>query len=127
MDASALADLLLRVPSARRLEDRILDPTQTLHAPQLLDLEILQVLRRFAIAGAAQERRAAEAIADLEALRLARHGHEPLRRRIWELRATATAYDAAYLALAEALGCPLVTRDKKLASLPKHDAIVEVL
>lgn len=127
VDASALADVLLRVPSAARLEDRILDPAETSHAPQLLDLAILQVLRRFAARGDAQARRAAFAIADLEAFNIARHGHAPLRRRIRELRANATAYDAAYLALAETLGRPVVTRDSKLASLPKHNAVVEVL
>ena len=92
-----------------------------------MDLEILQVLRRFASAGKWQTERATEALEDLEALRIARHAHEPLRRRIWELRKTVTAYDAAYLALAESLGCPLVTRDAKLRRASGHDATVEVL
>lgn len=127
VDASALADVLLCVGSAGPVEDRILDPEETLHAPHLIDLEILQVLRRFAAAGSWQADRAADALADFEALRIERHAHEPYRRRIWELRRNVTAYDAAYIALAESLGCPLVTRDAKLAGAPGHDATVEVL
>jgi predicted nucleic acid-binding protein len=126
IDASALADVLLRLPSAGAAEQRILDPDEALHAPQLLDLELLQVLRRFATMGQGQQERAAEALEDLEALRIARHPHEPLRRRIWELRANLTAYDAAYVALAEELECPLVTRDARLAKAPGHRARVEV-
>jgi predicted nucleic acid-binding protein len=127
VDASALADVLLRVPSAHGVEERILDATEALHAPQLLDVELLQVLRRFAAAGRWQAERAAEALADLELVRIVRHPHEPLRRRIWQLRANLTAYDGAYVALAEALGCPLVTRDRRLAAAPGHRASIEVV
>ncbi len=127
VDASALADVLLRVSSARAVEERILDPDEVLHAPQLLDLEILQVLRRFAALGGWQSARAAEALADFEAVDVVRHPHEPFRRRIWELRANVTAYDAAYLVLAEELGCPLVTRDGRLRKVPGCRATVEVV
>src|SRR2546425_1194385 len=94
VDASALADVLLRLESARHVEDRILDERETLPAPHLIDLEILSVLRRFAAAGAWQEQRATEALSDFAALRIARHPHEPLRERIWEMRENVTAYDA---------------------------------
>jgi predicted nucleic acid-binding protein len=127
VDASALADVLLQLRSARAVEARILDAAEALHAPHLLDVELLQVLRRFAAMGTWQQERAAEALADLEALRIARHPHEPLRRRIWELRANLTAYDGAYVALAELLECPLVTRDAHLAKAPGHRARIEVL
>jgi predicted nucleic acid-binding protein len=127
VDASALADVLLRVPSATRVEERLLAPDETLHAPHLIDLEILQVLRRFAAQGGWHEDRAAEALSDFEALRIARHAHESLRDRIWELRNNVTAYDAAYIALAEVLGCPLVTRDRKLSKVPGIGAKVEVV
>jgi len=127
VDASALADVLLRLPTAGRAEARILDGVETLHAPHLIDLEILQVLRRFGARGGWHDERSAEALIDFESLRLARHSHEPLRGRIWELRSNVTAYDAAYLALAEALECPLVTRDRRLAKAPGHRATVEVL
>jgi predicted nucleic acid-binding protein len=127
VDASALADVLLRVGSSNAAEHRILDAKETLHAPHLVDLEILQVLRRFASAGKWETKRATEALADFDALRIARHPHKPFRQRIWELRKTVTAYDAAYLALAESLGCPLVTRDAKLRRASGHVATVEVL
>ena len=127
VDASALADVLLRVPGASRVEERLLGPDETLHAPHLIDLEILQVLRRFAAQGGWQEDRAVEALSDFEAIRIARHAHEPLRDRIWALRNNVTAYDAAYIALAEVLDCPLVTRDGKPSGVPGIEATVEVL
>ena len=113
--------------SSNAAEHRILDAKETLHAPHLVDLEILQVLRRFASAGKWETERATEALADFDALRIARHPHKPFRRRIWELRKTVTAYDAAYLALTESLGCPLVTRDAKPRRISGHAATVEVL
>jgi len=127
VDASALADVLLRVPTAKRVEERLLDSSEALHAPHLIDLEILQVLRRFAARGRWQDARAAEALSDFEAIRITRHAHAPLRDRIWELRANVTAHDAAYIALAELLRCPLVTRDRRLTKAPGHRADVEVL
>jgi predicted nucleic acid-binding protein len=127
VDASALADVLLRFESARDVEERVLDPHETLHAPYLIDVEILNVLRRFARQGEWHETRAAEALADFELVHVVRHPHEPFRGRIWEMRDNVTAYDAAYLALAETLKCPLVTRDKRLAKAPGHGAKVEVM
>ncbi len=127
VDASAIVDVMLRIESAAPVAQRLLDPDTTLHAPQLLDLEVLQVLRRFAAMGLWQSERATEALADFSALRIVRHQHEPMRWRIWELRKNVTAYDAAYLALAETLSCPLVTRDAKLQRATSHDAVVEVL
>ena len=99
---------------------------ETLHAPHLLDLEVLQVLRRYAAAGEISAERAREALDDLAAFRLRRWAHEPLTLRIWDLRQNLTAYDAAYVALAEALGAPLLTRDRRLASAPGIRARVEV-
>lgn len=127
VDASALADMLLQVPSARSVTDRLLATGQTLHSPQVIDLEILQVLRRLALQGGERAVRASEALADFGVVRIVRYGHELLRQRIWELRANVTAYDAAYLALAELLDCPLVTRDARLARVPGHRVAVEVL
>ena len=69
----------------------------------------------------------ASALADFGAIRITRHAHAPLRKRIWELRKNVTAYDAAYIALAELLRCPLVTRDRRLANAPGLRADVEVL
>jgi predicted nucleic acid-binding protein len=127
IDASALADVLLGVESARRVEDRMFDDDEMLAAPHLIDLEILQVLRRFAAQGDWYEQRARDALDDFKAIRIDRHAHDAFAERIWELRENVTAYDAAYIALAETLGCPLVTRDRKLAKAPGHEAKVEVL
>lgn len=127
LDASAALELLLNTPLAPRVADRVLAPRESLHAPHLIDLEIAQVLRRWERTGALTPLRGEEALADLADLPLARYPHQLLLARVWSLRANATAYDAAYLALAEALGATLVTRDAALASVPGHGAKVEVI
>ncbi len=127
IDASALLEVLLRSPAASAVEARILVPDETLHAPHLLDLEIAQVLRRWVRAGEIDVARAAEALEDLADLPISRYPHDVLLARVWSLRNNATAYDAAYLALAEALGATLVTRDGALGEAPWHRARVEVI
>ena len=98
-----------------------------LTAPELIDLEVLSVLRRHHRAGLLDNKRADLALVDLVALPLKRVAHLPLVRRCWELRDTVTAYDAAYIALAELVGCPLITADTKLASAPGIRCTVDVL
>ncbi len=98
-----------------------------LHAPHLLDVEVAQVFRRFALRGMLGEARGLEALRLLAALPLSRHDHAQLLPRIWALRANITAYDAAYVALAELLGATLLTRDRRLAAAPGHRAMIEVL
>lgn len=98
-----------------------------LHAPHLVDLEVLSVLRRAVAARKLDARRAKLAIDDLVDLRLTRYPHVPFVRRIWELRENLTPYDAAYVALAEELDCPLVTADARLAQAPGLPCEVEVL
>lgn len=127
VDASAVLELLLASSLGARIARRLFAPGETLHAPQVLDLEVAQVLRRFVRSRELSAQRGAEALLDLLDLPLTRYPHEPLMGRVWELRENVTAYDAAYLALAEALAAPLVTRDARLASAPGHSARVEVL
>lgn len=117
VDASAVLEVLLQTPAASRLSRRMFDSRETLHAPHLLDVEVAQVLRRYARAGAISPDRGAEALTDLADLPISRYPHSILLPRIWELRHNLTAYDAAYLALAEALDAPLLTRDRALASV----------
>lgn len=118
VDASALTDFLLGRAAAlaafaTELEHRAHEP---LHAPDLVEPETLNALRRLAIAGSISDERAEEAVGDLAKLRLIRYPHAPLRDRVWSLRHELTAYDAAYLALAEALPEPvLMTGDRGLA------------
>jgi predicted nucleic acid-binding protein len=126
VDASAILEVLLRTSAAQRIEERLFERGETLHAPHLIDLEVLQVLRRYAAAGEISAERAREALDDLAAFRLRRWAHDALALRIWELRQNLTAYDAAHIALAEALGAPLLTRDRRLASAPGIRARVEV-
>lgn len=117
-DASVLLELLVRTPYAETAEKQLFAPRETLHAPYLLDLEIAQVLRRYAVTGAVPPERGALALADLADFPLRRYPHDLLLPRVWDLRASPTAYDAAYVALAEALDARLLTRNGRLARAP---------
>ena len=109
------------------LSRRLFARGQTLHAPHLLDLEVAQVLRRFCARGELTVTRAGEALADLLDFPLTRYPHDLFLERIWQLRENLTVYDAAYVALAEALSATLVTRDVRLGRSPGHAASIEVL
>jgi len=127
LDASALLELLLVTDRGGEVAERIAAPEQTLHAPHLIDLEVAQVLRRYVARRQLDETRASEALEDLKDLDLNRYPHDVLLGRIWELRHNASAYDAAYLALAEVLGAPLLTSDARLRELPDTRVRIEVL
>lgn len=126
LDASAVVDWLLQTPAGRRIEKRIYARKDTLHTPHLLDLEVTQVLRRLTAQGMMSADRADMAIQDLSSLRITRYPHVLFLARIWQLRHNCTAYDGAYIALAEELGASLITRDVRLASASGHAARVEV-
>jgi predicted nucleic acid-binding protein len=127
VDASALIEVLLRTPAAGKVEQRLFAPGETLYAPHLIDVEVAQVLRRYAVAGMVGEVRCHEALQDLADVPLARYAHDILLERVWELRGNLTAYDAVYVALAEALDAPLLTRDRRIAAAPGHAARVELV
>ena len=127
IDASALVEILLNTPASAKVTERLFGRNDTLHAPHLLDLEVAQVLRRYALSGEMSDERSEQALEDLADLPLNRYPHDIFLRRIWSLRRNLTAYDAAYLALAEALDAPLITRDAALARVPGHRARVEVV
>jgi predicted nucleic acid-binding protein len=126
LDASAAVDWLLQTSAGQSIEDRIYSRNETLHAPHLLDLEVTQVLRRLALQGMVSVHRADQAVRDLLDLRLTRYAHFVLLPRIWHLRQNLSAYDAAYIVLAEKLGATLVTRDARLASASGHAAPIEL-
>ena len=118
VDASTLTDFLLGRPQAVEALERAATGHEhdALHAPELIEPETLNALRRLAGRGTVTDRRADEAAADLDRVRLVRYPHAPLRPRVWALRHTLTAYDATYLALAEALDARLLlTADRGLA------------
>lgn len=127
VDASVVVDLLLRGPDADALASRLLDQGEDLHAPHLLDVEVAQVFRRFALQGMLSDQRGGEALRLLAAFPLTRHDHTSLLARIWALRPNLTAYDAAYVSLAELLGATLLTRDRRLGAASGHRAMVEVM
>lgn len=122
-----MLEVLLRMPAGVALEARLFDTRQSLHAPHLVDVEVAQVLRRYAHAGEADAARCAAALDDLAGLPLTRYPHGVLMPRVWELRDNLSAYDAVYVALAEALDAPLITRDQRLANAPGHRARVELV
>src|SRR4029078_1910357 len=119
VDASALLDVLLDAPGADAAEARLFQGS-ALHAPHLIDAEITQALRRHWLTGRLDEQRGREALIDLTDFPIRRYPHTALLPRVWELRDNLTAYDAVYVALAEALDAPLVTRDRRLAAAAKR-------
>ena len=127
VDASAALEVVLRTPAAAAVEARLFDPAETLHAPHLIDVEIAQVLRRYALTGLAEPARWNAALAALADFPMSRYPHDILLSRVWELRDNLTAYDAVYVALAEALDAPLLTRDRRLAAAAGHFAHIEVI
>jgi predicted nucleic acid-binding protein len=127
VDASAVLEALLRTPAASAVERRLFQRSETLHAPYLLDVEVAQVVRRYAANRDIDGERGRMALADLADLPLRRYPHDFLLSRVWDLRNNLTAYDAVYVALAEALDAPLLTRDKRLAAASGHQARIELV
>ena len=127
VDASAVIEMLLHSPAAAAVERRIFGSRETLHAPHLLDVEVAHAFRRYAAAGAMSSERGHEALTLLIDFPVQRHPHRSLLARIWTLRNNLTVYDAAYVALAEALDAPLITRDRRLARSSGHRARVELV
>lgn len=126
LDASAGVDLVCRNGErADRIAERLAEEF-TVHVPAVFDLEVLHALRGLEAAGELPARRLAEALLDLADLRATRHDHERLRPRVWALRHNLTAYDAAYVALAELLHAPLLTIDAPLSRSSGHTARIEI-
>jgi predicted nucleic acid-binding protein len=124
IDSSAIIELFVRPRPDPGLRRRSL--TETLVAPEIADCEVLNVLRRLERVGQLSSAYAELAVTRLTEAPIIRVTHRPLIRRIWTLRHTVTAYDAAYVALAEQLDLPLVTCDARLAKAHEHDARVEL-
>jgi predicted nucleic acid-binding protein len=127
VDASALLEFLLQTLLGARVEARLFRDEHDLHVPHLLDVEVIQALRRLVRAGEVSSGRADEAIADLTDLDIHRHAHLDLLGRAWKLRDNISAFDAMYVALAEAIEAPIVTCDRLLGRAPGHRARIEVI
>ena len=127
VDASAITEFLLQTPLGTRVEARLFRDRNEFHAPHLLDVEVAQALRRMVRAGEVLAGRADEALGDLAAFDIRRHAHKDFLGRAWQLRDNLTAYDAMYVALAEALDAPVVTCDGPLGATPGHAALIEVI
>lgn len=127
VDASIVASLALQDEHATAVEAQIAGTETEWAAPELIDLELASVLRREEGAARITKEYGEGALSDYLALHIERFAHRLLLPRIWELRRNLTAYDAAYVALAEALDAPLLTLDRSLATAPGHHARVEVL
>ena len=127
LDASAVLDLLLATPEGRAVDLRLQAAGEEVAAPHVLDLEVAQVLRGMVARRELAPERADRALDDLTRLPVVRYPEEVLLPRVWSLRQWATACDAAYLALAEALDAVLLTSDRRIAEIPGHEAVVEVV
>jgi predicted nucleic acid-binding protein len=127
VDASVLAPALAYdTPEGRAARGR-LDGEEGLSAPEIVDLEVASAWRRALQAGRLEEERSQRALRDLATMRLARMSHRLLMPRIWELRHNLTPYDAAYVALAEALDATLLTADRRLTRAPSLRCHAELL
>ena len=118
LDASGAVELLLNTEAGHRLAQRLDDESELVHVPHLIDVEIAQVLRRYVRHGMLEPASATRALGRWRDFDVDRYSHEPLLARVWQLRDNITAYDAVYVALAEALSAVLVTGDRRLAAAP---------
>ncbi len=124
LDSSAALAALISEPPNSALVAR-LSSDGDLHAPHLIDVEVTHALRRLVRHGELSDSRAQRAREDFQEVTIVRYPHGALLDRMWELRDNLSAYDAAFVALSEALGAPLVTRDSRLAKASGHRAVVE--
>lgn len=127
VDASVLANVVADDHDSGAIARRRLQAAGAASAPDLVDVETVSVLRRRWLHGDLTDERFRSAIDDLLALPVARFPTGALMARAFDLRANVTAYDACYIALAEALDCPLLTSDERLANAPTITCPVEIL
>lgn len=127
VDASAVVELLLGTAVGARVGRRVADVETETSAPSLIDIEVINALRGLVHSGNIEEQRALKAIEHLLDLAVSRWPHETLLPRIWQLRHNLTAYDAAYVALADGLGATLLTTDRSIAAAPGIECEIEVI
>lgn len=129
VDAGALVQLLLRMPDADRMWEALESADGDLHAPELIDVEVLSVLRKLVLRGDLTDERASEAATDLQGFGMLRHTHAGLLDRAWALRGAFTPYDALYVALTESFGdtAALLTSDRRLSRAVSRQTAARVV
>ncbi|MDQ3579026.1 MAG: type II toxin-antitoxin system VapC family toxin [Actinomycetota bacterium] len=127
LDASVLVEFLRWSPVGQNVAGRLLSDGSNAHAPHLAAVEVLSAFRSLVVRADVSAERGRLAIDDLMNLPVTRHPAEPLLPRIWDLRGSLTAYDATYVALAEALDAPLLTADRRLARAGGHNAEIHLI
>jgi predicted nucleic acid-binding protein len=125
LDTSLALEILLKTPLGEQCAERV--SREAVHAPHLIDIEFAHALRRLVRSGGLDPTIAREALYDLRDAAIERHTHVELLSRIWELRDSVSAYDATYIALAEALDAPLLTCDAKLSRAHGHRAKIVLM
>ena len=125
VDASVVIDLFIDPAGTRSIRERLLPAA--LHAPEIIDLEVLHVLRRLVLRAELTLDHAEVALREYRNFTLRRYSHLPFMNRIWQFRQNISAYDAAYVTLAESLDAPLLTRDARLANAGGHAARIELV
>lgn len=123
VDASAMVEALVGTAPNEQLLDLL---ASDVHAPSLLDVEVISVLRGLELGRVISPETASTALTDYWSLNVVRHETSALSDRVWSLRHQFTSYDACYLALAEGLDAPLITCDRKMAARG-HSAAVTVM
>lgn len=126
-DASAIVDILIGARNAPALRGRLFNRDVEVHAPHLLDIEVMHAIRRRFRIGETSTERAQQAISSFQILPIERHSHEILLDRIWQLRENLAAYDAAYVALAQILDTVVITTDPRLARAPGMSRYIHVV
>jgi len=127
LDASALVEFLRWSPVGQAVADEIVGNRASAHIPHLAGVEVTSAFRSLVARGDMSPKRAASAVEDLADLPVSRHPVEPLLTRIWDLRKNLTAYDATYVALAEALDAPLLTADRRLVRASGNRAEIRLI
>lgn len=127
IDASAIVAALLHTSAAEAVRQQLFAPHQSLHAPHLLDVEVTHVLRRYTLSRELDEERGRGALGALAAFPIRRYAHDLLLPRVWQMRNNFSAYDAVYVALAEALDAELLTCDRRLANAAAPYVSIELI
>ena len=126
LDASLTIEILLRTSVGVAAAVAIAEAGEPICAPDILTLEVLQVLRRLSLSGTIEVAQAKAALERFQQMPVSTYPHRPLASRIWALRQNVTSYDAAYIALAEQLDATLWTHDRKMLSVPGITVQVEL-